>query len=268
MRLHPLVPSAALLALASCASTPEPSIVRADALLGDFNQTEHTYEASASGSVWHPEELNYESPKDITGSKTFVHVTSHTMLLTTKEVMGLVGDARMGAWTIRTSRANVEKALKRHGARSEQSITLYPDQEGYITTMNQTAFVESFHMEASSTATIADPIIAVATEGSLLRTTGTPLADSGSVRIAAMFEMHDLASPIAEHEVMVPGAESPVTVQLPVTTHQSLRFTDELKPNEAIVGALPVTGEAGLMNVFFITAEMLRAEDQEVALVD
>lgn len=267
MRLHLLVPAAALL-LASCASTASPSVsVReGHAILGDFNKTPHTYEASASGSVWQPANRELENGKDYASWEPAIEIRSRTMVLTGAQVIALVGDARMGAWTIRASLAEVQEAFAPFGGHSMQMMTLHANQEGQITTQKQTAFVESFQMVASSTHMIADPVVAVASEGSLLRATGTPVGDSGSVRVVAQVELHELASPIATHEVQVPGATTPVSVQLPVTTHQMLSFTEVLSPDEAIVGALPVTGDPTRMNIFVLTA--IEREGPKVAVLD
>ena len=255
-RLTTLLPCTAL-ALCACASGPNSSVSGLRSV-GEFADLELTYKASVSTLVWDATQLKFEELSDAEEFESFVRIETRTAVLTHAEVAALLGSERGGAWSIKTSRQRAQAWFDRVHETTQQerrALTLAPGQQNYVTVASQKAFIESFDIKGSSVQLVADPVIAVACEGVVLFATGTPLEDMSGVRIEAALERHDLEDPMATLEVELPWGVAPVEIQRPVTTHQRAEVTTELTPKEAVVLAIPRSGDPEHMDVVLLTAK-------------
>ncbi|MEM7306040.1 MAG: hypothetical protein AAF682_05185 [Planctomycetota bacterium] len=125
---------------------------------------------------------------------------------------------------------------------------------------HQVAYLERFDVVASEHSLVADPKVDVAEEG--LRMEVLPQAPvDGRIELAVELNMLSLEHPIATREARLPGIATEVSVQVPVTTRQTLRATASLALDDALlVGGLPTDEPGEWLFAIFAAAPLPESE--------
>jgi hypothetical protein len=166
----------------------------------------------------------------------------------------------LGGWRVERAAAETRLAelIEAGVAESlnDSRLSLFSDRSGYISVVNQIAFISAFEVEKSADALIADPVVGVLQDGILVRVRPMRVSD-GTVSLALSLSKTDVEHPIRSSEVRIPGTEHPVTLQLPIACRQELRSDFALRPDECAVlsGLAPSDPERRLLA--FVTAAPL-----------
>lgn len=226
--------------------------------LEGWTDVELDYEALAPGKSWQVEALQ-ASAGDLGTAKDFIDVGAAFVTFSMEEVEQLFGKMRHGPWAVTIDRTEALRLIKDR-AITHQHISLADQQKGHVSISSQVAFIKSFEVEATEFASIADPVVDVVYEGSIVEVTAT-VATEDRVHLALHFQSHSLKKPIDTVELRLPGLVSAVTIQQPVTTEQSTKLNLDLRAKEAVLIAIPVAGTNDELLIGVVTAATRRITD-------
>ena len=134
---------------------------------------------------------------------------------------------------------------------------------------DQVAFIESFKVVDSGAALIADPVVGVATEGFEVELTATPMEQAMGITVLANYADARLES--SERAVTLPGSQTPVTLQQPVTLLQRLTTEGLLTEDRQLMLVAPAN-DPGDSLALFVSAQhvdqggKLKAPDESARL--
>lgn len=221
------------------------------------------YEAHlAPGALRFAEVTSYdlEDPfPEPTDSTTYVDVSARVLLMDASVAEELLGWAAHDKRTIRVDRPALEEALDplvASGAIEQVSaprLMVLDGQRGSIAIVNQSAYIEGFDVRADAGVLLADPVVGIAEEGVMLLARPWVRPD-GDVDLHLEITSIELEDPIEDRQVLVPGARSPVSVQLPISSLQRLTSVAPLSGDEClVVGCLPEGDDAFVFVVLTAT---------------
>jgi len=248
------------LALASCASAPE-----RPGLPGLVHQGNFPVEYRAQLRSVNPLDGLLDQGPFIQGDgdEEIVEVACTIVSLDREAAEELTGWAidRPHAWSTTRKAAYefTEAAQDARGAEvvSEQLLALYDGQTGYVTVLNQIAYIEGFDVEYGEHQTIADPSIGVATDGVVLTLRTELLPEMEKTALDVSLQIADLERPIHVVEAQLPGMLTPVSIQQPVCSSQTMNAAVEIGPEECLVLVAHHPKSPGSFLFAFLTADPL-----------
>lgn len=252
--------------LAACVSTPRtalPSLTRLAAPSLDY-----TTELTDRGLLDGREAPSFEPASE--GAR--VGVGCAVLSIDGETAEELMGGSGLRAFSTRTSEARdlLRACHERDGARLIQSphLMLADGQKGYVTILNQTAYVSGFRLVQEETSLLADPVVDVFSYGMLLEAAAAAMTSSvepsmSTVALDVHLSLASLRDPIAEYEVSIAGGIGSITIQEPTLTRQDLDTELQLAADECLVLITEDIERDDHMLVSLITARQLTAEEIE-----
>ncbi|MEM1450190.1 MAG: hypothetical protein AAF957_19345 [Planctomycetota bacterium] len=256
--------AASLALLGACASTAKAPLTALDAPA----DLPIDYSAKVAPGVWRFEtpvlegDLTTESADPAAlESGPFIEIDASFTPLTLDQVEELFGHRRVGPWAVTVSRTAGRRVLAELGAAPAHSqiVVVADGQKGDVAIVNQVAYIERFDVESTSTATIGDPIIGVASDGIEVTFVGRIEGD----RIALEIELaqSELQRPIQEVDVQLPGALNTATIHQPVTSQQNVKITPTVDGRTDVLIGVPLAGESRDILVGRIAATVRTARE-------
>jgi type II secretory pathway component GspD/PulD (secretin) len=145
-----------------------------------------------------------------------------------------------------------------------QNLTVLNNERGYVSIINQTAYVRDFEVEVAQAAFIADPKIDVIQDGIVLDVKPTVSADRRRISLSMQPTVADLVRPIPTFSTSLAGTTQPVTLQLPQLVVRSFATTIDVPDGGSVlIGGLrqvlsrerraevPILGRIPLLSFFF-----------------
>ena len=147
---------------------------------------------------------------------------------------------------------------------NSQNLTVQNNERGYVSVINQTAYVRDFEVEVAQAAFIADPKIDVIQDGIVLDVKPTVSADRRRISLSMQPTVAELIRPIPTFSTSLAGTTQPVTLQLPQLIVRSFATTVEVPDGGSVlIGGLrqvltkerraevPILGRIPLLSFFF-----------------
>lgn len=145
-----------------------------------------------------------------------------------------------------------------------QNLTVQNNERGYVSIINQTAYVRDFEVEVAQAAFIADPRIDIIQDGIVLDVKPTVSADRRRISLSMQPTVAELVRPIPTFSTSLAGTTQPVTLQLPQLIVRSFATTVEVPDGGSVlIGGLrqvltkerraevPILGKIPLLSFFF-----------------
>ncbi|MBI5849522.1 MAG: hypothetical protein HZB39_00560 [Planctomycetes bacterium] len=145
-----------------------------------------------------------------------------------------------------------------------QNLTVQNNERGYVSIINQTAYVRDFEVEVAQAAFIADPRIDIIQDGVVLDVKPTVSADRKRISLSMQPTVAELVRPIPTFSTSLAGTTQPVTLQLPQLIVRSFATTVEVPDGGSVlIGGLrqvltkerraevPILGKIPLLSFFF-----------------
>jgi len=170
-----------------------------------------------------------------------------------------LGLLSVGAWTV--DAAQVDARFESAGWRArapETTLVLHPGQVDSSTVLDQRAYVRSFDVTAADGVLIADPVVDVLSEGTLLLVEAEELLESESMRLGLTLHLSDLQG-LDRVEARVPGGSSPVTLQRPIVSQQRLATEAVLARGECLLVVALAPKSTGRVLAFLDRVELEQA---------
>ena len=201
-----------------------------------------------------------ESPAAKTSERLF-EVGCVLLAVNAEEAARMLGSSGSapGAFVVERGAASRWLAATRDGGTARTidspSLTLFEGQGGQLTVVHETAYVSDFELSLVEPDTlIADPIVDSVQEGSLFRLRVVGALQPGRATLEVAITLSDLQEPIRSVEARLPGLGSPVQIQQPLVSVQSLRTSAELAPSDCLLLVAPIdAGDAGESLFAFLT---------------
>lgn len=140
---------------------------------------------------------------------------------------------------------------------SAPKLMLHPGAKGSLMVADQVAFIESFKVIDSGSALLADPVVGVATEGFEVELSAAPVSQAMGVTVLANYA--DVRLESSEREVTLPGSQTPVTLQQPVTLLQRVTTEGLLTEDRQLLLVAPAN-EPGSSLALFVSAHHVDPE--------
>ncbi|MFO1052857.1 MAG: hypothetical protein U1F36_11635 [Planctomycetota bacterium] len=147
---------------------------------------------------------------------------------------------------------------------NSQNLTVLDNERGYVSVINQTAYIRDFEVEVAQSAFIADPKIDVIQDGIVLDVKPTVSADRRRISLSMQPTVAELVRPIPTFSTSLAGTTQPVTLQLPQLLVRSIATTVEVPDGGSVmIGGLrqvlnkerraevPILGRIPLLSFFF-----------------
>ncbi|MEM9381277.1 MAG: hypothetical protein AAGB93_15095 [Planctomycetota bacterium] len=224
------------------------------------------YSAKVAPGVWRfeaPElqgDLTMESA-DQAALETgpFIEIDASFTPLSLDQVEELFGHRRVGPWAVTVSRAAGRRVLAELGTEPAHSqlLVVADGQKGDIAIVNQIAYIERFDVESTSTATIGDPIIGVASDG--IEATFVGRIEGDRVALEIELAQSELQRPMREVDVQLPGALRSATIHQPVTSQQNVKLTPTIDERTDVLLGVPLAGTSNEILVGRIAATVREA---------
>ena len=238
MRPHHLLP----LLLASCASTSPVPL----ALLETRSLESVDYEAQLAPGAVKLRELDFPDSPPAADPTLYADIATKLVHLDEATAARIFGWPAHAKQALRVDRRAADELLESLDAQRElagvdsQRFIVQSGELGEVAETNQIAYLERFDLLATDHQVLADPKVGVAEDGILLQVRPRVGPEGEPIELSLALNVLYLERPIAARQASLPGAFSPVTLQLPVTTRQTLRSTARLGPDDAlIVGGVP-----------------------------
>jgi hypothetical protein len=139
-------------------------------------------------------------------------------------------------------------------------LSMVAGRPAYISISNQVAYLERFELVAEGTVCAGDPEVGVAEEGLLLTAWPDLPTAGGLVPLELELVLARLEAPMHTRSARLPGVETDVSLQAPLTTSQKLSTAVLLAPDDLLVlGGVPAE-DAGRLLFVFATCEVLAPE--------
>jgi hypothetical protein len=237
-----------------------------------------TYEANAYSGIWQDLGNTEEEPAVGAEPATAVESGDQGMVLLECKILQCPR-AELARWTgtngptfaleVPAGEVPAFLAQTQGDLVSAPKLLLHPGAKGSLMVAEQTAFIESFKVVDSGAALIADPVVGVATEGFEVELTATPTEQAMGVTVLANYADARLES--SERTVTLPGSQTPVTLQQPVTLLQRLSTEGLLTEDRQLMLVAPAN-EPGDSLALFVSAQhvdqggQLKAPDESARL--
>ncbi len=140
---------------------------------------------------------------------------------------------------------------------SAPKLLLHPGSKGSLSIADQVAFIEAFKVVQAGQGLIADPVVGIATEGLEVELTARP--EGPAVRVDVLATYADVRLESSERELTLPGTQTPVTLQQPVTLLQRVE-TEGLLAEDRLLMIVAPASESGASLALFVSAKHV---DQE-----
>lgn len=219
-----------------------------------------TYEANAYSGIWQDLDHAEEEPPVGAEPDTADEPGDHGMVLLECKILQC-SRAELARWTGRSGgtfalevpASAVTAFLERTQGDlvSAPKLMINPGAKGSIMVAEQVAFIESFRVVDSGSALLADPVVGVATEGMEIELMAIPGSEGVGVTVLAHYADVQLES--SEREVTLPGSQTPVTLQQPVTLLQRVTTEGLLTENRQLLLVTPAN-EPGFTVALFVSA--------------
>lgn len=244
-------------ALAVGCQAADPSITP----LSDPRTWPVTYEANAYSGIWKNLGDAEEEPLVAAEPETADEPADQGMVLLECKILQC-SHAELAWWTgtngrtfaleVPASEVPAFLAQTQGDLVSAPKLLIRPGAKGSLMVADQVAFIESFKVVDSGAALIADPVVGVATEGFEVELTATPMEQAMGVTVLANYADARLES--SEREVTLPGGQTPVTLQQPVTLLQRLTTEGLLSEDRQLMLVAPAN-EPGDSLALFVSAQ-------------
>jgi hypothetical protein len=251
-----------LFALGACATSPEPALPALTRL--SVPPLDYTAELSDKGLI-EEQELDFEH--DAGAGHGLVGIECSVLSVEAEVALDLTSGLR-GFLTPREEARELVQAcrdLERANLLTSPRLLLKDGQQGYITVMNQTAYVSGFRLLQEDEALLVDPVVDVCSHGLLLEASASVVPDTESVALDVSLRIADLLQPIAQHEVSLSGGLGTITLQEPTMSWQRLETELQLTGDECLVLITEDVERKGRMLVSLITARTYTGEEVRTA---
>ncbi len=131
---------------------------------------------------------------------------------------------------------------------SAPKLLLHPGSKGSLSIADQVAFVEAFKVVQAGPGLIADPVIGVATEGLEVELTATP--EGQAVRVDVLATYADVRLESSQRELTLPGTQTQVTLQQPVTLLQKVKTEGLLAEGRLLMVVAPANHPGSSLALF------------------
>lgn len=259
---HPLPASLLLAALAVSCQSSEPSA----SPLTDGHAWSMTYEADAYSGTWQQAVSAESAPPVENEPQSEGEPAAQGMVLLECRILQCPQED-LARWT---GKADPSFALEapageildfvarsRGDLVSAPKLLLRPGARGSLSIADQTAFIESFKVVKAEPGLLADPVIGIATEGLEVELIATP--EGPAVRVDVLATYADVRLESSERELTLPGTQTPVTLQQPVTLLQKVE-TEGLLAEDRLLMVVAPSSESGASLALFVSAKHV---DQE-----
>jgi hypothetical protein len=152
---------------------------------------------------------------------------------------------------------------------SEVVLGLQADEEGYMTWLNEQAYLAGFEVVAGRAEVIADPRVEVVQDGTVLRVRATRGPGAEDWTLALELTTVELDRPLAARTLELGGFGAPLTLQVPSGILRRLRCGASQAPDEALLlggAALASTPRTAGTPLVLVELDPLAPGDEAIAL--